>query len=198
MIRTFFVCPERELTMNGFISGARASTLWIVLLTLAATATTFLFACATPFAALAALAALHMRRRDGVILMSLTWLASQAVGFGLHHYPQDPKTLAWGLGIGTAAIGSVFSAYGALARIGGAFVPARLAAALVAAFAAFTAGLLVWALFLGGVSTTLSPSILAAEFARNGAVLLGLLALYHALIRIGLPAAPSARRAIPC
>jgi hypothetical protein len=41
---------------------------WIRLLTIATVAGSFAFACATPFPALAALAALHMNRRDAFIL----------------------------------------------------------------------------------------------------------------------------------
>ena len=65
----------------GAISKRGASALWVALLTAASTATTLALACATPFPSLAALAAVHMRQRDGVALMLLAWLASQGVGF---------------------------------------------------------------------------------------------------------------------
>ena len=79
--------------MRHLISARGASTLWISLLTAASTGTTLLLACATPFPALAALSAVHMRPRDGIALMMLAWAASQAVGFGLLGYPHDPATL---------------------------------------------------------------------------------------------------------
>ena len=48
------------------LSTRGSATLWVVLLTAASLGTTWVLACMTPFAALAALAAVHLRRRDGV------------------------------------------------------------------------------------------------------------------------------------
>ncbi|MEG3166007.1 hypothetical protein U1701_15525 [Sphingomonas sp. PB2P19] len=169
----------------------RASTTWILLLTIASTATTLVFACATPFPALAALAAVHMHRRDGVMLMIASWVASQAVGFCVLGYPRDASTLAWGAAIGLAAIAGVLAA-GAAAR----GTPAvRLVLAYVAAFAGFKLAILVASLALGGVGTALSVEIMTRQFVRNGAILIGLLALYHALRGAGIPA-PARRSAL--
>jgi len=181
-----------ETTMTGSVSTAHASTLWIVLLTVASTATTLVFACATPFPALAALAALHMRQRDGLILMLLSWLVSQAVGFGLLGYPREPQTFLYAVDLLTAALGSALAAYAVLRRMERASFAVRLIAAYVAAFVAFKLVALVWALFLGGVEAAYSLEVLTRQFARNGAILLGMLALYHLLVRIGLPGAPAA------
>lgn len=163
-----------------------AAALWIVLLTAASTATTLALACATPFAALAALAAVHMRRQDGVMLVVIAWLASQVVGFGIHHYPHDAKTIAWAFGIGAAAVASALGAHLALRDWPFAV---RLTLALVAAFVAYNAVLAICALVLGGVTTTLDPINLARQFTRNAAVLVGLLAFYRVLLALGLPAA---------
>jgi len=181
--------------MTDTLSTARASTLWIVLLTAASTGGTLIFACATPFAPLAALAALHMRRRDGIVLMLLAWAASQAVGFGLLAYPHDARTVAWGAGLAAAAVGSLFGARAGLARLGTAAFPVRLLGAYVAAFVAFKLVILMWSVPLGGVAAALSPDIMLRQLVRNGAILLGLLALYHALVRIGVPALAAAPRA---
>jgi hypothetical protein len=161
----------------------RASTTWILLLTIASTATTLVFACATPFPALAALSAVHMRRSDGVLLMVAAWVASQAVGFCVLGYPQDASTFAWGASIGVAAIAGVLAA-GVAARGSPAV---RLVLAYVAAFAAFKVAILLASLALGGVGTALSVEIMARQFVRNGAILIGLLALYHALTAAGVP-----------
>ncbi len=172
---------------TNFARQDRVSTLWILLLTLTSTATTLALGCAMPFAALAALAALYLRQRDGLILLLLAWAANQAVGFGLMNYPHDPKTLAWGAGLAAAAIGSGLGAYAALARVPRLAPVLRIGVAFVAAFVAFKAVVLVCALFLGGVETTLSPFYASRQFVRDGAILVGLIALYHALVRIGLP-----------
>ena len=71
--------------------------LWILLLTAASVFVTLGMACATPFAALATLAALHMSRRDGLALIGIAWLADQAVGYGLLGYPRTANSFAWGV-----------------------------------------------------------------------------------------------------
>jgi hypothetical protein len=174
---------------NDQSSAPSASVLWIVLLTAASTATTFVLACATPFSALAALAAVHMRQRDGIILMLLTWLASQIVGFGFLDYPHSPSTFAWGGALAMAGVVAALGAYAALSRLEAATPPMRLAVAYGAAFVAFKAVILLWALGLGGVATTLDPAIVARQFVRNGAILVGLFLLYHGLVTLGVPAA---------
>jgi hypothetical protein len=55
--------------------------LWIALLVAASVAFTLGFACATPLAAFAAIAALSMPRKDALLLIGLVWLANQAIGF---------------------------------------------------------------------------------------------------------------------
>jgi hypothetical protein len=174
--------------MTHAISRPNASTLWIVLLTVASTVTTLVLACATPFPSLAALAAVHMRQRDGIVLMLLAWLASQIIGFGVLGYPHDPKTLAWGVGIATAAIASALGAYAALRLLRSRHVLVQLALAYVAAFLAFKAALLVWSFFLGGVAIALDPQILRNQLVRNGEILVGLYLVYRLAIAIGVPA----------
>lgn len=172
------------------LSNRGASTMWIVLLTLASTATTLVLACATPFPALAALAATQMRRRDGIVLMVLTWLASQAVGFCLLGYPHDAATIAWGVALGMAAVASVIAPRWALERVGVTLTLARIAIAYVVAAVAFKLVILLWSFGLGGVATTLSPAVNTRQLLRNAAILAGLWALYRGLIAIGVPRAP--------
>ena len=175
-------------------STRQASTLWIMLLTLASTATTLVFACATPFPALAALAAVHMRRSDGVWLMIAAWVASQGIGFCLKGYPTDPNTIAWGVAIGTAAIASALAASGAVAALRTRPLAMRLAGAYLAGFVAFKAAILLWSFGLGGADAALSLEVFARQFVRNAAILAGLYALYRGLVAAGVPAA-SARPA---
>lgn len=169
--------------------------LWIALLTAASLGTTWSLACMTPFAALAALAAMHLRRRDGLTLMGLAWAASQLVGFGLLGYPHDPATLAWGAGIGFAALASALAAYGALALLPVAATSLRLTTSFAAAFLGFKLGLTPFALVLGGIDITWSPTILAAQLPREAAILMVLFALYHVLVRLGVPEAREPVRA---
>ena len=177
------------------LSDRNTSTLWATLLTAARSVTTLAFGCATPFPSLAALAAVHMRRRDGIALMLLAWAVSQLVGFCLLGYPRDGSTLAWGVGLGTAAVGSALASYAALSALRYRAAAARLGLAYAASFTAFKATILAWALVLGGVHTTMAPDLIAEQFVRGAAILIGLYALYRALVAIGVPAPPQAASA---
>ena len=81
--------------------------IWIALLTTASAVFSLALACATPFAALATLAARTLDRRDAVGLIGLAWIANQAVGFGLHGYPHTVSTYGWGVAIGAAALAAL-------------------------------------------------------------------------------------------
>ena len=172
------------------LGSSGASTLWVALLTAASTATTLALGCATPFPSLAALAAVHMRRRDGLALMALAWAASQFVGFVLLGYPRDGSTLGWAAGLGTAALGSALASYAALGALRYRSVAARLSLAYAAGFTAFKAIILGWALLLGGLHSVMAPDLIAEQFVRNAAILIGLYALYRALVAVGVPAPP--------
>jgi hypothetical protein len=92
----------------GNQAARRAS--WIALLTGATIFGSFIFACATPFPALGALAALHMNRRDAFALTGINWAANQIIGYGFLHYPQSLESFAWGAWIGMAALAATAAA----------------------------------------------------------------------------------------
>jgi hypothetical protein len=170
------------------------SLLWIVLLSAASVAGSWAFACATPFAALAALAAARMGRRDGIAVMLVAWFASQAVGFGIHHYSHSPKTLMWGGAIGTAAIVSLLAARWSKTSVRGGSA-ARLAIAFGGATLGYKGMLVLWSLALGGLGIALSPTYFAQGLLRDGAMLVALVLLYRGLIAVGVPAASRGRLA---
>ncbi|MBB6426642.1 hypothetical protein [Sphingopyxis sp. JAI128] len=174
------------------LSNRSRSGLWVALLTAASSVTTLALGCATPFPSLAALAAVHLRRRDGLALMLLAWTVSQLVGFLLLGYPRDGSTLGWAAGLGTAAVGSALASYAALGALRYRSVAARLSLAYAAGFTAFKAIILGWALVLGGLHTAMAPDLLAEQFVRNAAILIGLYALYRAFVAAGVPAPPQA------
>lgn len=76
-----------------------------------------LFACATPFAALAALSAMTLSRNDGLAAVSLTWMINQLIGYGILGYPADPMTMAWGVAILLSAVAALVAAWYALALL---------------------------------------------------------------------------------
>ncbi len=112
------------------------------LLAAAATAFSLAFACAAPFAALAALAARYQPPREAMLSIGLAWIANQAIGYGLLGYPHDANSYGWGLAIGIAALAGGYAAVLVNARLQHWLA---LPAGFVAAFAAYQA-----ALWLGG------------------------------------------------
>lgn len=112
------------------------------LLAAAATVFSLAFACAAPFAALAALAARYQPPREALLSVGLAWIANQAIGYGLLGYPHDANSYGWGLAIGIAALAGGYAAVLVNARLQHWLA---LPAGFVAAFAAYQA-----ALWLGG------------------------------------------------
>jgi len=110
---------------------------WVALLTLATILGSFVFACATPFAALAAIGALFLPRRDAFFLLGINWLANQAIGYCFLHYPQTWDSFAWGAAIGIAALAATAVGCGAesLARRFG--LATTIVAAFVSSFVAY-------------------------------------------------------------
>ncbi len=183
--------------MMTTIQTRQADLLWILLFTVASTLTTLIFACATPFPALAALAAVHLDRRDGILLMVAAWGVSQAIGFCAMGYPWDAATALTGIAIGVSAVAGAIAASVA-DRLAGARAPlVRLAIAYLAAFATFKVGILLWSPAIGHTDVALSLPILQRQFVRYAAILAGLYALYRALTALGVPAPDAAPRAVP-
>lgn len=160
--------------------------LWILLLTAASVFVTLGMACATPFAALAALAALHMSRRDGLALIAIAWLADQTVGYGLLDYPRTGSSIAWGLVLGAAALLAVIAARALAGRL-------RARGPVTAGAAAFAGAFVVHQAVLVGASAALPSGAEAFSLPVVGWVLrvnllslAGLLILYRVAAWIGL------------
>lgn len=179
--------------MTEDFANRRVTTLWIVLLTVASMGCTVAFHCMMPFAALAALAAVHLRRVDGIVLILAAWGVNQATGFALLHYPHTTSTILWGFGIGAAAVAAV--TVGGVVAMPTRSYAVRLVVAFLAGFVAYKAVLVLCSLGLGGTDISLSPTLAGKQLLREGGIALLLLAAYHALVRLGVPAAPAPRRA---
>src|SRR5919106_5098176 len=88
--------------MTEHFSWRRAA--WIAMIIAASLVFSFALACATPFAALAAVSALMLKPRDALAASVLAWLGNQLVGYGLLAYPVDGASLAWGGVLGLSAL----------------------------------------------------------------------------------------------
>src|SRR5687768_6874005 len=120
---------------------------------------TLLTACMMPFVALALITAATMKPRTAVVAMTGIWLVNQLLGFTLLGFPLVSYAFAWGGALGAASLAAM-----AVARtvVGwtGELVATRLAAAFVAAFAAYEILLFGFAGLAGGLET-FTPGIVA-------------------------------------
>ena len=151
---------------SAFSAGWRHH-LWLALLVATSLAFTLGFACAAPFAAFGAIAAMTLPRRDALLLTVGLWLINQIVGF--LHYPWDGMTLVWGAILGGVAVLSTVAAQAARRRQG---IIVTACAGFAAAFAVYESGLyLISATVMGGAEDFATGSVVrileinAASFA---------------------------------
>jgi hypothetical protein len=145
------------------------------LLTMSCALASLWFACATPFAAFAVIAAAMLTLRSAFVVVTGAWLVNQGIGFGLLHYPVDPNTIMWGLVIGLGALAATLIAKIILRVSQRSGTSVALAIALLGAYCAYELVLFAATPLLGG----------AGNFTATIVVRLGLLG---ALWLIGLVA----------
>lgn len=165
----------------NIIEGPRATLLWSAMLGLVAVLGSYALACVFPFAAIAAVAALTLSRRQAAAVVAATFVSNQIIGFALMSYTLEASTFAWGGVIALGAGAALLAATAATSRTATWRIPAALASAILAYQAAMFAG--AWALD-GFASST--PAIVA-QIALNDALwFAGLLAAFVLLGRSGL------------
>lgn len=150
----------------------------LVLLVAACASTSLIFACATPFAAFAVLAAAIQPLRPALLTIVAVWLVNQAIGFGILHYPRTPDAAAWGLliglaaGMATVAAAQIFHRVVSLGRF------AIYPIALIASFAVYELCLLAATPVLGGADAFALDIVGRIAF-LNAVWLAPLVALYE-------------------
>jgi hypothetical protein len=157
---------------------------WIGILGFSSIAFSLVFACATPFVALAALAAVSMDRRDAAIVTGLAWIANQLVGYGILNYPQTFNSFAWGAVIGVAAYAGLASAL-AIKHLLGNGLPA-LAVGFAAAFVGYELMLYAANPFLSDNDAAFSWSIIFYVLKVNVLALVGLYVVRALTMAAGL------------
>jgi hypothetical protein len=167
--------------------------LWPVLLAVAAVGGSLAFACITPFAAFAALAAETQRPRAALGTLALIWAANQAVGFAFLGYPRDASTLLWGVGILVAALLATGAACFVVARLNHVQRWQRLALAFAAAFVVYQLVLLAPGV-ASGEGANFTPAMMVNYARLDGAWLAGLVALHEILAWLGWPNLSSLRQ----
>jgi hypothetical protein len=157
---------------------------WGAVLTTVSVLATLALACATPFAALAVIAVIFLPRREAFVLIGVNWLANQAIGYGLLHYPLTWSSFEGGINIGIAAMASVGASilvYRPLLKFGTA---AAIVGTLATSFVVNEGALFVTA--MGHFEGDFTAPITLSMFYLNGMALAGLLALQLLATAVGL------------
>jgi hypothetical protein len=161
----------------------RIGVAWPALLLAAALLSSVTFACVTPFAAFAVLAAATMPLPRALAMVAGVWLVNQVLGFCALGYPFDGIALVWGAAIGVAALAGTAAAAAILARTRGWPLAAGMAAAFAAAFIAYQALLFLAALGLGGTEN-FTVDIVAKLAVSDTGWLVGIAIVRYGLLRL--------------
>jgi hypothetical protein len=148
----FDILPNRAATTIRLepVESRYAPLFCFALLTIACGLASFVFACATPFAAFAVVAAAALPLQSALLAMTAAWVVNQAIGFGVLHYLVDMNTILWGLVIGMAALAATVTSTIVLRMLRRNGTPVALGFALVGAYATYELVLLAATPLLGG------------------------------------------------
>lgn len=163
--------------------------IWIALVAALSVAGSLAFACATPLAAIAALAGAKMDRYSGFALVCLAWLTNQIVGFTMLGYPQTANSFAWGAAIGAAAVAALLAVKGTAAFLPSG--PLGLIASFATAFATYELALVLAGIPLGASTEAFSFEVIARILAVNVILFIGLLALHRLATLLVSDASPA-------
>jgi hypothetical protein len=168
------------------VPGAGRRLLWIGLLTVATLLMTGVFACAVPFAALAAIAAFDTKRNDGLLLIGAVWLANQVYGFTVLGYPHEAQAYAWGVTMGVGAVIAYYAARAAVATVAPKGALLAVAVALPVAFAAYEAAIYVGTLVLTRGEGAFNTDVVAYVALVEVVAFLGLMIAHRLAVAVGM------------
>lgn len=172
------------------IQSNRSAWLCAAILVAACLSASLVFACATPFAAFAVLAAAVLPLRLALATIVFVWVVNQAIGFGILNYPRDLNAGAWGLVMLATALLTTTAAAGVFRRFAGTNVYAVYPVALMAAYAVYEIVLLAMVPVLGGGDAFTAEIVGYLAFV-NAVWLVGLIVAYELLRRLNVAAAGS-------
>ncbi|MBL0923834.1 MAG: hypothetical protein IBJ12_05110 [Sphingomonadaceae bacterium] len=140
-----------------------------------------LLACVFPFASFAALAALTMTPRRGLVLVTAAWALNQATGFFLMSFPWEAQAVGHGIAILAATLAATVVARAVIEVVRGP-VALRAGAALLSAFCVHQLLLRAYA-SVGGGAENFSAEIVAGVAVNDVIWFTGLLALRMIMVR---------------
>ena len=148
---------------------------WPLSLGLSTLVGSLLLACVFPFASFAALAALTMTPRRGLMLVTAAWTLNQATGFFLMSFPWDAQAVGHGIAILAATLAATAVARFTLGKVHGP-VALRAGAALLTAFVVHQLLLRAYA-SIGGGAENFSAEIISGVALNDAIWFTGLMAL---------------------
>jgi hypothetical protein len=164
---------DRNERMSNMTSVKSAA--WPLSLAASTVVGSLLLACVFPFASFAALAALTMTPRRGLMLVTAAWALNQATGFFLMSFPWEAQAVGHGIAILAATLAAMVVARGVLTKLGGP-VALRAGAALFSAFVVHQILLRAYA-SIGGGGENFSAEIITGIALNDAIWFTGLLAL---------------------
>jgi hypothetical protein len=165
--------PDRNERMTNMTSPKAAA--WPLSLALSTVVGSLLLACVFPFASFAALAALTMTPRRGVMLVTAAWALNQATGFFLMSFPWEAQAVGHGIAILAATLAATTVARLVVDNVRGALA-LRAGAALLSAFVVHQVLLRAYA-SVGGGSENFSAEIISGVALNDAMWFTGLVAL---------------------
>jgi hypothetical protein len=167
--------------LNAFVWGGA--------LTIVTMASSLAVACGTPFAALAALGALFLPRRDALLLIAVNWLANQAIGFAFLHYPLNWDCYRGGIDIGIAALLATMATMLAHGTLRSAAISVRALGSFAVAFTIYEAALFI--LSPAGSGADFAAPVIGYIFCVNAVAFVGLMLLNAAAAALGFARSPN-------
>ncbi len=152
-----------------------AQAVWPLSLAASTVFGSLLLACVFPFASFAALAALTMTPRRGLMLVTGAWAVNQATGFFLMSFPWDAQAVGHGIAILAATLAATVVARFVADKIHS-IAALRAVAALASAFVVHQILLRAYA-SIGGGSENFSAEIISGVALNDAMWFAGLLAL---------------------
>lgn len=149
---------------------------WVAVIAGASVALSLLFACVTPFVALAAVSAVILPRRMALMAVLFAWLANQTVGYLVLGYPQTFDSFAWGLAIGIAAFASLAAGLAVLGIAAGLAV--TMTGAFMSGFVAYEGVLFAATAVLPSDDGAFSAAVVAEVLLINSLAAVGLICLH--------------------
>lgn len=175
------------MDMANLTNGDAASRwVWVGLTAVASVFLSMKLQCVLPFAALAAIGVLELRRAEALTLVGLAWVTNQVLGYAVLGYPHEFQSYAWGAMIGLGAVAAVFAGEPVRDLLSKQAYAVRASAVLAIGYAAYEAVLFSARIVLPATDVAFSTRVVIEYGAVNIVAFVSLMAIHTILSQVGL------------